>query len=455
MPLFKSIQRRKKAIAYYRHSAEDKQENSVAIQREQIKKFAEKYDIEIIHEEADEGKSGLLGSEGRPGFKCLFDNWIENPNAPDFNYVLVLDESRWGRFQDLDQAGAYVHRCKKRGKEVVYLTSGFPAEGTELEGHLTTDIRRYMSAKYSAELSKKVHYGCVMVSQQGYSAGGTACYGMVRLLLDVDKKPVRILKHGEHKAISNARVTFRPANDKTTQTVKNIFLLFDKGWHIEQIVKLLTEKAIHSAKGGSWNRQKILRILTNPVYTGTRVYNKTWGRLKEKRRANPHSNWVIKENAFPAIISKKVFYRIQERLYWTTPSKWKQGIYAIKKARRSVQQELKKFLISKGISEDDIFEYLSRFPMVYAVSFYPTTSLQCWCFIIPAELRRYEFVIGIGVSPNSEDPINKTFVIPTSELGYNDISVFSENDIRYSKYKLEESQVEKKVSRIAEKLLTS
>ena len=113
-----------KAIAYYRHSAEDKQENSVAIQRQHTEKFARAHNIEIIHEEADEGKSGLLAN--RPAFERLFKNWIENPDAPSFEYVFVFDVSRWGRFQDQDQAAYFVHLCKKRRKEVVYISRGFP-----------------------------------------------------------------------------------------------------------------------------------------------------------------------------------------------------------------------------------------------------------------------------------------------------------------------------------------
>lgn len=88
------------AVAYFRHSAEDKQENSVAIQRDHATQFAAQYDIEIIHEEADEGETGLLAA--RPGFKRLFENWILNELARPFKYILVYDVSRWGRFQDQD-----------------------------------------------------------------------------------------------------------------------------------------------------------------------------------------------------------------------------------------------------------------------------------------------------------------------------------------------------------------
>ena len=45
-----STETRAKAVAYYRHSAEDRQENSIPIQREEIKKFAKEHGIEIVKE---------------------------------------------------------------------------------------------------------------------------------------------------------------------------------------------------------------------------------------------------------------------------------------------------------------------------------------------------------------------------------------------------------------------
>src|SRR3989338_5043490 len=152
----------KRAIAYYRHSAEDKQENSVLIQREHAQKFAAQYQIEIIHEEADEGKSGLLSN--RPGFEKLFSEWILKSDAPQFDYVLVYDVSRWGRFQDQDEAAYYEFRCKQQGKQVVYVTRGFPKEDQKLITHLQASIERYMAAEYSRQLSDNVFRGCLKVS---------------------------------------------------------------------------------------------------------------------------------------------------------------------------------------------------------------------------------------------------------------------------------------------------
>lgn len=56
---------RLRAVAYYRNSAEIGQEDSVEIEQDNVRAFAEKHDIEITHEFADWGKSGLNG-EGRP-----------------------------------------------------------------------------------------------------------------------------------------------------------------------------------------------------------------------------------------------------------------------------------------------------------------------------------------------------------------------------------------------------
>ena len=48
---------RLRAVAYYRHSAQDRQENSIPIQREQVREWADDRDIEIVRESTD-GQDG-------------------------------------------------------------------------------------------------------------------------------------------------------------------------------------------------------------------------------------------------------------------------------------------------------------------------------------------------------------------------------------------------------------
>jgi DNA invertase Pin-like site-specific DNA recombinase len=433
----------KKAIAYYRHSAEDKQENSVPIQREHAKKFAAQYQLEIIHEEADEGKTGLLAS--RPGFERLFNDWILNPDAPHFDYVLVYDVSRWGRFQDQDEAAYYEFRCKQRDKKVIYIVRGFPKEEQQLISHLQTSIERYMAAEYSRQLSDKVFYGCVKVSEQGYSAGGTSCYGMTRVLLDANKKPIKPLKRGEWKSLSNERVTFAPANDETTEAVKEMFTLLVKKWRSpKEIAEIMNERRVPSANGGLWNSQKVIHVLTNETYTGARIYNTTWGRLRQKMRQNPRNEWVIKPDAFAAVVESDVFREAQEHLYWLLNSKWKRGIYAISRVRKMISHDLRDILLKRGIPHDEIEETIRKIPIVFGVRFYHNSTPH-WCFLIEETARNHDFIVGVSVAIDQREPVDRFFFIPTNDFNVVNFNVFSEADECYGKYKVEENKIEEKI----------
>lgn len=435
-----SQQIRKRAIAYYRHSAEDKQENSVAIQRQHTEKFAFDHNIEIIHEEADEGKSGLLAN--RPAFERLFANWIENPKAPHFDYVLVYDVSRWGRFQDQDQAGYFVHVCKKLGKEVVYVSRGFPDSANQLLSSLETSIQRYMAAEYSRQLSDKVFHGCVKISEQGYSAGGTAVYGMARQLLDVNKKPIRILNSGEHKQIANERVSFTPKDDESTQAVKEIFNLFVKSWYsITDIAELLNQKGILSTNGNLWDKSKIVKIITDETYIGTRLYNKKWGRLKQRSRNNPRSEWVIVPNAFRATVETDLFKKAQEKLYWIFPSNWRRGLYAAKRVKKIIFNDIHKWLLSKGATEFEAAKILSELPIIFSVK-NDDKDIPLWCFVISENTRKYDSVLGISVIPDSKKTIENFFLFSVGEFSRNNFLILTGESSLYNKSKMESSGIE-------------
>ncbi|PUB33716.1 DNA invertase Pin-like site-specific DNA recombinase [Elizabethkingia sp. YR214] len=443
----------KKAIAYYRHSAEDKQENSVAIQREHTENFARENNIDIIHEESDEGKSGLTAN--RPGFERLFANWVENNNAPSFSYVLVYDVSRWGRFQDGDQAAYFVHLCKKHGKEVIYVSRGFPDQANQLFSSLETSIQRYMAAEYSRQLSDKVFHGCIKVSQQGYSAGGSAVYGMTRLLLDVNKEIIRPLKLGEHKQIANERVSFAPKNDETTVAVKTIYDLFvNKRYSISDIVNFLNEKEILSANGKLWDRSKIIKVLTQEAYIGTRIYNKTKGRLKQKIHSNPRSEWVVVPKAFKATIDEQVFIKAQERLYWILPNNWRKGINAIKKAKKNLYQDIFRWLLNKGLTDFDIDEIVHKLPIVFGIKV-EQESISRWCFVITEDARKYDNILGVGVVSNSKKVIDNFFLFSTQDFTKTNFLIFQSNSRLYHNSRIETQNIELSIGLLIKQLKNS
>jgi hypothetical protein len=55
-------------------------------------------------------------------------------------------------------------------------------------------------------------------------------------------------------------------------------------------------------------------MVSNVNYCGTTLFNKTSAKLSNPKVNNPKNEWVIVENAFPAIISKKLFSAAQLRM---------------------------------------------------------------------------------------------------------------------------------------------
>ncbi len=322
-----------RAVAYYRHSAQDRQENSIAIQQEQVQQWARENGVEIIYEFADRGKSGLT-AEGRDAFNDMMENWVKQRN--DFDFVLCLDVSRWGRFQDIDLSATYSAECKRHGKQVIYTTLGKPKQNDQLY-QVYVQFERFRAAQYSRELSDKVLRGCIKIVQQGYWAGGTPPYGLHRLLLDEARKPVQVLAAGQRKSIQNQRVTLTRGNDRQVATVRRIFREFvENGHSAQEISDGLNRDHIASPGGGDWNAAKVRRILVNELYIGTLVYNRTTQQLKTPTRRNPKEDWVKTDGAFDPIVEKRIFEQAQrilaiEALRYTSPFMLEQLARLLKK----------------------------------------------------------------------------------------------------------------------------
>lgn len=149
-------------------------------------------------------------------------------------------------------------------------------------------FERFCVAQFSKELSVKVSHGCIKIAQQGYWVGGSPPYGYDRLLLDEARKPVHVLEHRQKKGIQNQRVTLTLGPEEQVTTVRRMFREFiDLGHDPEQIAEGLNRDGLRSARGGPWNTGKARRILTNVMYAGTLVYNKTTKKLKTPTRRNP------------------------------------------------------------------------------------------------------------------------------------------------------------------------
>lgn len=99
-------------VAQYVRMSTEHQKYSTDNQAEAISRYAEKRNFVITRTYADEGKSGLQ-LKGRDALASLLMD-VESGD-PGFSAILVYDVSRWGRFQDPDEAAAIELRCKRAG----------------------------------------------------------------------------------------------------------------------------------------------------------------------------------------------------------------------------------------------------------------------------------------------------------------------------------------------------
>jgi DNA invertase Pin-like site-specific DNA recombinase len=82
-----------------------------------IGQYAASHSMEIVRVYSDHGRSGL-NIAGREGLDQLMSD-VENKLA-NFSALLVYDVSRWGRFQDVDEAAYYEYVLKRAGIRVQY-----------------------------------------------------------------------------------------------------------------------------------------------------------------------------------------------------------------------------------------------------------------------------------------------------------------------------------------------
>ncbi len=297
-----------RAAQYVRMST-DHQRYSTENQAEAIQQYADAHDMQIVRTYADEGKSGLnIG--GRSGLQKLINDVEEQ--RTDFEVVLVYDVSRWGRFQDSDEAAFYEYLCRRAGLRVVYCAEPFDNDGTPI-ATIVKSVKRAMAGEYSRELSTKVFIGQCRLVELGYRQGGAPGYGLRRLLIDDRGEPKGQLDRGEQKSLQTDRVILVPGPPEEVDTVRQIYRLFvEHGRSESEIAAILNEDGCRTDVGREWTRGTVHQVLTSEKYIGNNVYNHISFKLKKKRVRNTPDMWIRANGAFAAVVDTEIFAGAQE-----------------------------------------------------------------------------------------------------------------------------------------------
>jgi DNA invertase Pin-like site-specific DNA recombinase len=290
--------------AQYVRMSTDHQNYSTLNQEAAIAEYAARRRFEIVKTYADEGKSGLR-LEGREALRDLLRD-VQLGRA-GYKAILVYDISRWGRFQDADEAAYLEYTCKRSGITVHYCAEQFENDDS-MTSTVFKGMKRVMAGEYSRELSVKVFRGQCRLIGLGFRQGGPAGFGLRRQLVNKQRQPKALLSRGEHKSIQTDRVILVPGPEDEVAIVRRIYRMFTIERIPErEIAVALNMEGIRTDLGRPWTFSTVKEVLTNEKYAGSNVFNRTSFKLKQTRVENGPDLWVRMDQAFEALIDQTTF----------------------------------------------------------------------------------------------------------------------------------------------------
>jgi DNA invertase Pin-like site-specific DNA recombinase len=298
-----------RAAQYVRMST-DHQRYSIDNQKAAIGEYAACHGYEIVATYADPGKSGL-SLKGREALQRLLSDALA-PNRT-FDAILILDVSRWGRFQDPDQAGHYEFICRQAGIKLVYCIEPFDNDLSPASAILK-QLKRVMAAEYSRELSVKLARAHRQQAGLGFRQGGILIYGFRRELRDKDGNVRGLLGPGEYKALSTDRVVIVPGPPEELAVIRQIFDLFvSRKLNAGEVAMTLRREGVPGKGGDPWTRPRVLNVLRSEYCIGVYAYNRTSKTLQRPAIDNPESEWTRTET-MPPVVPVDVFQKAQKGL---------------------------------------------------------------------------------------------------------------------------------------------
>lgn len=307
------------AAQYLRMSTEH-QQYSLDFQRAVIQSYAERNNFIVVQTYTDAGKSGLA-LKHREGLALLLHNIVAGEQA--YKAVLVYDVSRWGRFQDTDEAAHYEFLCRQSGVPIHYCAETFSNEIT-MPNAIMKALKRVMAAEYSRELSEKVFHSMTQMVLQGLWTGSQPGYGLRRMLVSSDGQQKHLLKYGERKNIRSDRTIVVPGPAEEVDCVREIFRMYIRERRsTTSIARELNQRGV--TRGGKrWNYQAVRKILSHEKYTGSLVWGQWTQKLSGRTVPVSREKWIVQPGALEPIVSRRTFnaaQRIRENKPWHTSDK--------------------------------------------------------------------------------------------------------------------------------------
>lgn len=309
-----------RAAVYIRVSSlSSEQEDSIEAQG---RYFHSKLDadpnIELIEIYSDHGRSGGFAQN-----RDEFQRMLEDAEKNRFDMIYVKSISRFAR--NLSDFSNAIQRLRECGVYVFFDNENLCTADRNTE--VIVNILEAIAAEELRSLRENVRSALAARAATGHPVGKVA-YGYRKIDKDANWK----------------------IDQDEAERVRVAYQLASEGICYREILGVLNEIELDKHTGIKWNKDRLSRMLTNTVYTGDVLTNKSYivyGRKRtQKKNRGERTQYYLKEH-HDAIISRKVYDRVQVLI--------RQGLLHSRKKRFTPEE---KMMIEdsswKGNQHDDV-----------------------------------------------------------------------------------------------------
>ena len=298
------------AVGYIRMST-DRQEDSPARQKAEIKQLAGREGYKISEWYEDHGLTGTE-SANRPEFQRL----LRNAHAGKFEAILVHEQSRFSR-ENIFEVMLHWRLLRIAGVSIVTSRRG-KMNFDDLGGLITAIIDAHDAREESVKIANRVVGGQRLKLDQGQRVIGGAVFGYDRVIRDEAGKIVRRV-HYQERFKTPATWTAELAVSKDTATVDAIrhgMQMIKQGHPWNAVATEWNNRGLTSTFGNQFTGAVVKGTLTNPVYIGASRHG-LYGRGKFRRLCENGVETCY--DTHEPIVDRKLFEEVQKLAEQTGP----------------------------------------------------------------------------------------------------------------------------------------
>ncbi|MCM1251692.1 MAG: recombinase family protein [Clostridium sp.] len=272
-----------RAVIYNRCSTEEESQKDALIKQVQESKNCVAEQGWQLVDSYVEAKSGTT-IKGRNEYNRLYQDLEQDK----FDIIVIKSQDRLMR--NTKDWYLFLDRMQKNRKRLyMYLEHKFYTP----DDALITGIKAILAEEYSRELSKKINNAHRNRQKEGERFVFTnQTYGLKKL---PDKSIV--------------------IDEKEAEMVRMIFNLSANGYGTHCSAEILYQNGYRNRNGKMLTPSSIRNIIRNPIYKGTIVQNRQHYDFESKQiLKNPQSEWIVHEDAVPAIIEEELFIKANQGL---------------------------------------------------------------------------------------------------------------------------------------------